>query len=125
VTAAPISPFWIELGERLKAARVAAEMTQTQLAERLALTRSSIANAEAGRQRIDGETIVAAAGVLGCDAGWLLTGQEVDGRPQPPRPVVSADALDRVASELDGVSAYLRDVARRAERAVREGGHRD
>lgn len=59
-------------GERFRAARMNAEMTQTELAHMLGLSRSSVANIEAGRQGVYAEDVVRAAVVLGVDPGWLL-----------------------------------------------------
>jgi transcriptional regulator with XRE-family HTH domain len=47
-----IDRFYLVVGELIRAARGAARMTQAQLAEGANLTRSSIANIEAGRQRV-------------------------------------------------------------------------
>lgn len=59
-------------GERFRAARLNAEMTQTELGDALGLSRSSVANIEAGRQGVYAEDVVRAAVVLGVDPGWLL-----------------------------------------------------
>jgi transcriptional regulator with XRE-family HTH domain len=49
---AAIERFYLAVGARVREARTAARMTQAQLAEGLGLTRSSVANLEAGRQRV-------------------------------------------------------------------------
>lgn len=43
--------FYADFGQRVRAARETAGFTQRELADRLGLTRSSVANIEAGRQR--------------------------------------------------------------------------
>lgn len=63
-----------QLGGRIKLARVNAELTQTELACRMGVTRSSIANIEAGRQSVSAEAVVAFSAALECDPHWLLTG---------------------------------------------------
>jgi transcriptional regulator with XRE-family HTH domain len=65
---------WPSFGNRVKLARKAAELTQAQLAERLGLTRSSVANIESGRQKATVDKAAMAALALRCDPGWLLTG---------------------------------------------------
>jgi transcriptional regulator with XRE-family HTH domain len=52
------------IGERVKAARVVAGLTQAQLAEQVGLSRSSIANLERGQQSIPAYTLVRLAEVL-------------------------------------------------------------
>lgn len=50
-TEAQVDAFYRALGERVRRERKRAEMSQAELAQRLGLTRASIANLEAGRQR--------------------------------------------------------------------------
>ncbi|MCA1671851.1 MAG: helix-turn-helix domain-containing protein, partial [Actinobacteria bacterium] len=52
------------IGERIRAARVHAGTTQTELGQRVGLTRSSIANIEAGRQRAMIHTLLQVAQAL-------------------------------------------------------------
>lgn len=59
-------------GAAISAARRAAGLTQAQLAEIAGLTRSSIANTEAGRQRIPSTTLAAIAARLGTTTSQLL-----------------------------------------------------
>lgn len=47
-----MSRFYEEFGSRLREEREAAGLSQQQLAKAVGLTRSSIANIEAGRQRV-------------------------------------------------------------------------
>lgn len=46
-----MDPLYAEFGRRVKAARLDAGLTQVRLAEAIGLTRTSVANIEAGRQR--------------------------------------------------------------------------
>lgn len=53
----PVTPdetvrFYLDFGRRVRAARVTSGLTQQGLADALGLTRSSVANIEAGRQRV-------------------------------------------------------------------------
>jgi transcriptional regulator with XRE-family HTH domain len=67
-----VNAYRTRYGERFRAARLNADMTQTELADALDLSRSSVANIEAGRQGVYAEDVVRAAVVLGVDPGWLL-----------------------------------------------------
>ena len=50
-TEAQVMAFYVSLGGRVKRGRNQANLSQADLAQRLGLTRTSIANLEAGRQR--------------------------------------------------------------------------
>lgn len=82
-------------GERLKACRRAIGLTQDELATKLEMSRSSIANIEADRQHSLIDDVVCYADVLGVDPAWLAFGRvTVEGRPLPkPRTVASADLV--------------------------------
>jgi DNA-binding XRE family transcriptional regulator len=66
------SSFYVEVGRRVRLHREATRLSQEQLAKHLRLTRSSVANLEAGQQRISAETLVAVSQVLGVDLAELL-----------------------------------------------------
>src|SRR5213592_4114836 len=69
----------LRLGERLRQLRVAAGMTQTDLAgERF--SKEYISQIERGKTRPTGETIAWVAGRLGVDAGFLANGVSTDER---------------------------------------------
>lgn len=69
-----MTDFATAYGERVNIARRTAELTQTQLGKLLGLTRSSVANIEAGRQASSAEQAVKIANALGVGVQWLLTG---------------------------------------------------
>src|SRR5205809_7305644 len=69
-----IDRFYKAVGRRVRDAR-GDRMTQSQLAAQVGLTRSSIANLEAGRQRIQLHLLVWIAETLGVDAPSLLPGK--------------------------------------------------
>lgn len=67
-----VNDYRTRYGERFRAARLNAGMTQTELADALDLSRSSVANIEGGRQGVYAEDVVRAAVILGVEPGWLL-----------------------------------------------------
>lgn len=95
-----MTQFTREYGSRVRLSRIAAELTQTELGRLLGLTRSSVANVEAGRQTSSAEQAVRIAVVLNVPVQWLLTG---DGTVEAP---TQAFARRWVASIAD----HLRDV---------------
>jgi len=60
------------LGRRIRAARTERRMKQIDLADKAGLTRSSIANAEAGRQNLPAWTLAVLAKALGTTVCALL-----------------------------------------------------
>lgn len=61
-----------EIGERIREVRQEAGLTQAKLADCVDLTRTSIANIELGRQKIQVHTLVAIAEALRLKPGSLL-----------------------------------------------------
>jgi len=81
-----IEPFYIHLGRRLSGARSAAGLSQERLGARLSppVTRASIANIEAGKQRVLAKTLVDLAAALEIEVINLL----------PPPPMKTAPPVD-------------------------------
>lgn len=109
-----MSDFALAYGQRLRQARTNAEITQTALAKLLGVSRSSVANVEAGRQAQTAEAVVRVAELLKVSAGWLLTGG--DFTPSPP--IISRRWLTNLVEDLrasaENIEAgVLMDEARR------------
>jgi transcriptional regulator with XRE-family HTH domain len=66
--------LYVSIGARIRAAREARGLNQTELGSRLGLNRTSVSNIEAGRQRPMPHTLIAAAQALGIEVGALLEG---------------------------------------------------
>lgn len=64
--------FWAELGLRIAIARDTKGFTQTTLSRRVGLSRTSVANIEAGRQRVDVFGLRVIANAIGCGMLTLL-----------------------------------------------------
>ena len=88
-------------GARFKACRRAVVLTQDQCAVKIGLTRSSVANIEAGRQMSTIVDVARYAEVFGVDPAWLAYGRvTVEGKPLPkPRTVAAAD-LVKLSNDL-------------------------
>lgn len=71
-----LTEFYEELGRRVRKARSEAGISQSALAAALSLTRASVANLEAGRQRIQVHTLVSVAEALSVKAQELLPGAD-------------------------------------------------
>jgi transcriptional regulator with XRE-family HTH domain len=96
-------------GSRLRHCRNAAGLTQTQLAAKLGLTRSSIANIEADRQRPLVEDASRTAELLGVDPAWLAFGRITLGQPPPPQPKPHDQTeLARCIRDLERAAGRLR-----------------
>lgn len=67
-----MNPLYAEFGGLVKAARRSAGLTQAELASAIGLTRTSVANLEAGRQRAFLETAYRIAGAVNCAPCELL-----------------------------------------------------
>lgn len=73
--AAPVG-FAQELGARLSAARMSANMTQRDVAVRSGVGENSVSYYETGSKTPRPETIVKLASALGVSVQWLMTGHE-------------------------------------------------
>ncbi len=68
-----VDDFYVEVGRRIRSARMSIGMTQSQLGIKVGLTRTSITNLEAGRQRLPLHTFAAIEkNALGVASGSLL-----------------------------------------------------
>lgn len=63
------------VGQRLRALRLEAGLTQSDLALRLGTTQSAVARLEAGRQRLSLVALQRAATELGCDVTLVISEQ--------------------------------------------------
>lgn len=64
--------FYEQFGRRLRRERDGAELSQAEVASRVGLTRTSIANIESGKQRVALHRFVDLAAAIGCDPMALL-----------------------------------------------------
>lgn len=72
------------VGQKVAEARAAAGLSQKQVAERIGITRASVANLEAGRQDMNLSRLAGLAQVLSLDLNELIG--LVDLPPLPPQP---------------------------------------
>lgn len=68
--------FYKEFGKLLKDMRITAELTQSELAERVGLSRTSVTNIEVGRQKIPLHLLYELASSLGVEPAALLPKKE-------------------------------------------------
>ena len=67
-----VDAFYVDVGRRIRDARLAKNVTQAHLAAHASMTRSSIANLEAGRQKIPLHILALIADALSVDPASLL-----------------------------------------------------
>jgi transcriptional regulator with XRE-family HTH domain len=79
--------FYKEVGQRIRAARMNAKITQADLADLIGLTRTSVTNLEAGRQRMPLHLFAAIERAVSAPAGSLLPPLEDDSKAQLDRTV--------------------------------------
>jgi tetratricopeptide (TPR) repeat protein len=107
ITAATSQPRATRLGERLRQLRVAAGLTQTELAgERF--SKEYLSQIERGKTRPTPETIDWLAGRLGVDAGFLANGVSGDERARVEAVLARAEALSEAHHYDEAVGEYDR-----------------
>jgi transcriptional regulator with XRE-family HTH domain len=100
------------LGAHLRTVRQSRGIAQEDLARAVKLTRGSIANLEAGRQRIQVHTLIAACHALGLDPAEALARALEGGNAPAPLPADDrarlAPLLRQLSSVRDGIDQLLR-----------------
>src|ERR1700749_654544 len=95
--ALPQGPYYVELGRRIRAARLEAEMTQHDLANLVGLTRTSITNIEKGRQPIPIHILAEIAGHVKAEVLRLL----------PPNSLLKKNISDRLIKYSDDERRWI------------------
>ena len=91
---------------RLKELRKEYKMTQNELANKLGLVRTAIANYETGRTNPDSETLSMIANIFNTTTDYLL------GRTDIKKPIYnSIDESKKVASHVDKISDEIRNLS--------------
>lgn len=97
------------IGAKVRSARTAADVSQEVLAQRVGLARSSIANLEAGRQRIALHLFILIANALDKDACELLPDRQ---KPHNPRNLAFIE--DKLANSPETMRDFVHGaIARR------------
>ena len=98
----------VRIGERLRAAREAAGLTQGQIAKKLGIHRPSISEVEAGRRRVSAEELAQMANAYGVQVGWI-TGEENENQPENDKIVLAARQLSKLKQQdLDRLMKLIR-----------------
>lgn len=99
-----VDRFYAAVGSRVRRARAGRGMSQSVLAKQIGFTRSSVANLEAGRQRVALHLLVQIARALDCEPAALI--------PEVTAVSTVDDAvLEELTEQLDG---RAREFVRRA-----------
>ncbi len=102
-------------GDRVAAAREAADMTQAQLARRLGVKKTTLMGWEQDLSEPRANKLSMVSGLLNVSMSWLLTG-EGEGMSEPNEMEVEAGDFAGVLQELRGLRNEMRSNAERAAR---------
>lgn len=107
---AAVTQLYEAIGHRIRDARQRRDRTQTDLARSLDMTRSSVANFEAGRQRVTVHLLLQIAEELDTPVGALL------GEPAPTlRAVAGTTLTEALDGQPDTTADFVAGALRRAE----------
>ena len=97
------------IGERIRGARENAGLSQAKLAEKLKMSRTSVVNIEAGRQRLPIHVLWQIADEIGTEASLLIPRQsEYYEQAQPMS--LDAETIEEIEKAASGDSATRRDL---------------
>lgn len=97
------------IGERIKSAREGVGLSQAKLAKRLGLSRTSIVNIEAGRQRAPVHVLWHIAESIGTELGLLIPNQS-DYRAQTDPVSLDAEMITKIEEAANGDPVTRRDL---------------
>jgi transcriptional regulator with XRE-family HTH domain len=102
----PIEPFYRDFGQRVRDLRVAKHMTQERLGDLLRprMTRASIANIEAGKQRSLVHTLPQLAAALDCSLEALVPRQKQESDPVKDQ---LAEKLNLTPGQIDSLISEM------------------
>lgn len=100
-----IGLFYAYVGKNVRSARIEAGISQTLLAQKIGFNRSSVANLEAGRQRIALHLFFLIAEALGTEPARLLPDIQL-------MQEVGSVAIENLNSHLVGTSETTQDFVR-------------
>lgn len=99
------------LAERIKRRRLAAGLTQGQMADRLGISRVSVTNWESGRGRPDIDRLSVIGELLSVNTDWLLAGGDEPSDPNPSNGQ-SALWLDAMVTVQNGIPVVTMPMTR-------------
>jgi transcriptional regulator with XRE-family HTH domain len=102
--------FYKLVGDKVRLARLAAGLSQALLAEQVGLTRSSVANLEAARQRTSLYHFVLIARALKTDVGKLLPSE-----PSQYDPNLTSDLSDKLSDLPESAQEFVRGAVARLQ----------
>lgn len=111
-----IDSFYASVGTNVRSARVAADVSQELLAQRVGLTRSSIANLEAGRQRVALHLFFLIADALDSDACELLPSE----RSRPHNPLNLTNIDDKLVDSPETMRNFVHGAIARRDSATED-----
>ncbi|MEP1124936.1 MAG: helix-turn-helix transcriptional regulator [Ilumatobacter sp.] len=91
-----------QLGARIVEARTAMGIGSDELAHRLGVTPTTMADWESGRRQLRSDRLVKVAGILGVSLSWLMMGHGVE-------PSARDTELESIRSDLRATQARLAD----------------
>ncbi len=109
------SPEVATFGDRVAAAREAADMAQAQLARRLGVKKTTLMSWEQDLSEPRANKLSMLSGLLNVSMTWLLTGEGDDLSTSPPEGEANPD-IANVLRELRSVHTEQRGLAERAAR---------
>jgi len=112
-----ISRFYEQVGQKVRNARAHEGVTQSQLADAVGLTRTSITNLEAGRQHIPLHLLARIAAVLKTRTGDLLPEVSVFDDL-----IVMPDLTKSLAGADEGMRSFVESTVAKVAIASRRGG---
>jgi transcriptional regulator with XRE-family HTH domain len=109
-----VCDLYAHIGQKVREARKGYGLTQVDLADAVGMTRSSIANLEAGRQRIPVHLLVWIGEILGVSPRDLLpeTSTFADMRPVP-------DVTEHLVNDEPGMRDFVQQTMAKASAAAR------
>ena len=106
--------FYKLVGAKVRAARIAAGLSQALLAEQVGLTRSSVANLEAARQRTSLYHFVLISRALGAEVSELLPGE-----PNPNTSQFASSLQNELADEPETIREFVRGAVARLQSSAK------